>query len=137
MKFVVLRDSDYQKVIDYILALRDAEKRATISVESFVGTRTLTQNAAMHLFFEHLSQTLNEAGLDVMSTMKKDVAIPWSARLVKEMIWRPVQKAVLGKDSTTKLNKLEISDVYDVINRHMSENHGIGVSFPSEASLYG
>lgn len=97
-----------------------------------MGTRTPPQNRALHLFCRHMSEALNDAGLNVMATLKHDAEIPWNEHLVKELIWRPVQVAMYDKKSTTELNKLEVSDVYEVINRHLAEKHGIVVPFPSE-----
>ena len=36
------------------------------------------------------------------------------------------------KGSTTELNRVELSDVVDVLNRHLGEKLGIHVPFPSE-----
>lgn len=94
------------------------------------GTRSGLQNAAMHQYFKMLMVALNDAGLDVRRTMRADVSVPWNEKLVKELIWRPVQRAMKGKDSTTALFKMELSDIYEVINRHMSENHGVHVPWP-------
>lgn len=98
--------------------------------------RTLTQSASLHLWFRWLAETLNDAGLDVHKTMRHDVEIPWSDRLVKELIWRPVQKAMLDKRSTTEADRLEYSEVYDVIARHMAQNHGVEVPpWPSREGM--
>ena len=96
------------------------------------GTRSDQQNKAMHLYFTMLAQVLNDAGLDVRKTMKQDFELPWTEALVKELLWRPVQMAMLNKKSTTNLNKMEISDVYETINRHLSQTHGVHVAFPSD-----
>jgi hypothetical protein len=95
------------------------------------GTRSDQQNKAIHLFCRLLADALNDAGLDVRKTMKQDFDLPWTEKLVKELLWRPVQAAMLNKDSTTKLNKMEISDVYETINRHLAQTHGVSVPFPS------
>lgn len=93
--------------------------------------RTLTQNAALHKLFGLISEELNAAGLDVRTTLKPDFEIPWNPRLVKEILWRETQRVVLGKDSTTELEKQKDIDlVYDVLNRFLAK-HGIHVPFPS------
>lgn len=96
------------------------------------GTRSDQQNKAMHLYFTMLAKALTDAGLDVRQTLKQDFDLPWTDSLVKEILWRPVQIAMLNKKSTTNLNKMEISDVYETINRHLAEKHGVSVPFPSE-----
>jgi hypothetical protein len=79
-----------------------------------------------------LSDELNNAGLDLIHTLRHDVAIPWNPSLVKELLWKKVQKAQLGKRSTTKLTTKEIDIVFETLNRHLGEKLGVHVDFPSE-----
>ena len=93
--------------------------------------RTIRQNNALHKYFELLAEELNEAGLDMKKTLKPSIDIPWDKHGVKEYLWRPIQEAMLGKKSTTKLNTKEIDKIYDTLNRHLSERFGLTVLFPS------
>lgn len=93
--------------------------------------RTKQQNKAIHVLFNLYAGKLNEAGLDMRKTLKETVDIPWTGPAVKEWIWKPVQKALLNKDSTTELTTVEIDEVFDTINRYMAEKHGLSVKFPS------
>ena len=95
-------------------------------------TRTGTQNRSIHLYFKLLAYELNEAGFDVMKTLSHDVAIPWNEHLIKELIWRKVQKAMTDKRSTTKLNTDEVGKIYETINRHLASTLGISVEFPDK-----
>ena len=101
-------------------------------------TRTIPQNASLHLWFSELAEMLNQAGLDMRVVLKPEIAIPWSAKSVKEMLWRPVQKVQLGKESTTALTTQEIDKVYEVLARHLGEKFGVQPSeFPSiERNIY-
>lgn len=85
--------------------------------------RTPKQNNAIHLYCTLLAQAFNEAGLDMKVVLKPQVDIEWSTESVKKYIWKPIQKSLLGTDSTTKLKKgeKEIDRVYDHINRHLSQ----------------
>ena len=94
--------------------------------------RTTQQNKSLHKFCELLADALNDAGLDMRKTLKPEVEIPWNKDMVKEHIWRPIQEAVTGKHSTTEMNTLDPSQIYEIINRHMAEKHGISVPWPSE-----
>lgn len=100
-----------------------------------VKTRTLIQNRALHLMFEHLSQELNDAGLDMRKTLKPGVEIPWNKNTVKEYLWRPIQKAVTLKESTTKLDTKEIDKVFEILLRHMGNKFGVEIQFPSIETL--
>ena len=93
--------------------------------------RTAQQNRALHLYCQMLSAKLNEAGLDMKKTLKPDIAIPWTPDNVKAHLWKPIQEAVTGKRSTTQLDTCNSSDVYEVLNRHMSEKFGISIEWPS------
>jgi len=97
--------------------------------------RTLTQNKALHLMFEHLAQELNEAGFDMKKTLKQEVDIAWNKDMVKEYLWRPIQKAQLGKKSTTELTTKEIDKVFDTLTRHLGQKLGIELHFPSVETI--
>lgn len=93
--------------------------------------RTAQQNKAMHLWFTMVADALNAAGLDMRKTLKPEIEIPWSGENVKDFLWRPVQKTMLGVDSTTDLkSKDDIDKVYDVLNRHLGEKFQIHIPFP-------
>lgn len=92
--------------------------------------RTAQQNKALHLYFRHLADALNDAGLDMRAVLKPEVEIAWDSRSVKEYLWRPVQDIQLGKRSTTELTTKEIDLVFDTVNRYIAK-HGVHVPFPS------
>ncbi len=93
--------------------------------------RTLTQNAALHVYFKLLSDTLNDAGLDMKKVLKPTVDIPWTPKAIKDFIWRPIMKAQLGKTSTTEMSTVDIDSVFETINRHLGEKLGVHEPFPS------
>lgn len=93
--------------------------------------RTNQQNKALHVLFQLLANTLNEAGLDMRQTLKPEIEIPWSGPSVKEFLWRPIQTTQLQKKSTTELTTVEIDQVFDTINKHLGERFGLHVPFPS------
>lgn len=97
--------------------------------------RTLQQNKSLHALFGNLAQELNDSGLDQRKVLKESVDIPWTPEAIKEQIWRPVQKAMLQKESTTQLTTKEIDEVFDVINRHLGDKFGLHVAFPSIETL--
>lgn len=97
--------------------------------------RTKQQNKALHVLFQLLADTLNDNGLDMKKTLKPEVDIPWTAIAAKEFLWRPIQRAQLGKQSTTELTTKEIDEVFETINRHLGEKFGVHVPFPSIEEL--
>lgn len=93
--------------------------------------RTVKQNRALHLYFNHLSEALNDAGLDMRRTLKSSIDIPWSGKTVKEYLWKPIMKAQLGKESTTEMTTKDMDKIFDTLNRHLGEKFGLVVDFPS------
>lgn len=87
--------------------------------------RTLTQNAALHLWLEWLAQRLNDAGLDMRRVIKADVSIPWTKESAKEYLWRPIQRAMTNKSSTVDAERPEYAEVQAVLCRHLGEKFGV------------
>ncbi len=99
------------------------------------SARTITQNNALHKYFDMLADNLRIAGLDVMQTLRHDIEIPWTAELVKALIWAVIQRAKLDTESTTKLSTGDVGMIYDIIHRHMIDKHSISVMFPDREQL--
>lgn len=98
---------------------------------------TRQQQKAMHLWFSLLAETLEVSGLDLKQVLTMyPVNISATKENVKEVIWRPVMKALYGKESTTELlKKEEIDKVYETIARYFAEM-GLEVPrFPSAEEM--
>ena len=120
--------SDYKDFLD-----SQWEKHHYLRMNMKTGKiRTLTQNSALHLYCHQLADAFNSAGLDMVHVLSKGVSIPWSEEKVKSDIWKKVQLAKTGKNSTAKLTKEEVSQVYEIINRHIGERFGLFLPFPSK-----
>jgi|GEM_PF-4793211 len=62
--------------------------------------------------------------------------VPWTMILVKEILWKPLQAKILGKESTTKLDKDEdITKVYLSFDAIISDRTGVSVAFPSVENM--
>lgn len=103
-------------------------------MSSWTGTPhkiTRQQQKALHKYFELLATELNGAGYTVQLFLKQTVDLDWSGPTVKELIWRPLQKALVQKGSTTELDKTsDIDVVLDHLTRHLGEKFGLSVPFP-------
>ena len=94
--------------------------------------RTPKQNNALHQYFEMVAQTLNDAGYTVQLVLNEKMDLDWDKDMVKELLWRPAQKALIRKNSTTELEKQKDIDlVYDHLTRFLGERFGVYVEFPS------
>lgn len=91
------------------------------------------QRRAVHKYLRLVAQDMNDAGYsDLTHFLTKPCEIPITMENLKAIVWKPVQKAMLGRESTEKLSKLEVDIVYQVISRHLSENYDITTPFPTE-----
>jgi hypothetical protein len=107
------------------------EKTGYVEMEcTTVQTRTARQNRALHVYLRLLGEALNEAGLDQRAVLKSNFPIPWSTESAKQNLFSPIMKAMFDIDSTTKLERVQVSQVYDVLNRSLSEKYGISIPFP-------
>ena len=94
--------------------------------------RTSQQNKALHKYFTLLADELNAAGYDMRKTLQESIDIPWTPTNIKSFLWKPVQEAMLEKESTTELTTKDIDMIYDVINKTIGERTGVHVPFPSK-----
>jgi hypothetical protein len=82
--------------------------------------RTKRQNSALHVFCALLADLLNASGLDQRKVLKASIEIPWDGKSVKEKLWKPIQEAVIHKQSTTEADRREYTQVYEVLAHHMA-----------------
>ena len=87
--------------------------------------RTIQQNKSLHLFCQQLADILNEAGYDMKRVLKHDVEIPWTMENCKNHLWRPIQKALTDKQSTTALDTVEPSQIHQILSRHLADKLGV------------
>lgn len=95
-------------------------------------TRSLEQNKLIHAVAEELALELNSKGLDMRTVLKPGVDIPWDKELIKRHIFHPLIKAMFNKDSTTKLSTVEVSKMFDVLNKHFAEKWQVTLRLPDE-----
>ena len=99
-----------------------------------IQQRTSQQNRGLYLFFTQLAEALNMAGLEMKVVLKGDTQIWWTSESVKEYLWRPLQKAMYQKESTTELEKqVEIDKIHEQLMHILGEKHGVEfIEFPHE-----
>lgn len=111
----------------------EEHKYVEVEIKQKAGQRTGQQRKAIEVYCNELAKALNDAGLDqrkVMEHMREGVEIPWQQETCKDVLWREVQKAAIGKVSTTKLSTNEVSKVYEILNRWTAQTFGVSVPFP-------
>ena len=78
-----------------------------------------------------MADELNAAGLGMEKVLEHKASIDWTMGGVKEHLWKPVQEAMTGKDSTASVDKLDYVKVYETLNRHFGDKMGIHVPWPT------
>lgn len=110
----------------------ETNKYITITIDA--GTRTVTQNKALHLYYRMVAKALQEAGIDTAGFFKEGYSMPFTEHIVKDELWLPLMKAVTKKEHTSKLDKPEVSKIYEHLNAKLAEK-GIHVPFPNNDNL--
>lgn len=111
-------------------------KGYTVDLIKKMNTRTTKQNSALHLLFTIISNQLNDIGVEFQYFGLKGqvLSVRHTPHLVKEHVWRPIQKALFDIDSTTKLNTIQINEILDVLTKFFAEK-GVVIQFPSKETL--
>lgn len=108
-----------------------------ITEEQVEGNYTGQQRNAAWLYMTHKVQQLNEVGLEMRKVLKPEYSIPWTKDSFHDHVWIPIQKALYGTDSMRSLKKAQVSKIHEVIEREMSEKHGVEyVPFPSDEARH-
>jgi len=124
-------DKSLEEVISLLRQSYAEYKYLDIEIKVQGKARTNTQNKALHKYFSLLANALNDAGWDIKRTLKPEIDIPWNADLVKRFMWKPLQDAITGEESTAKAKRADYSKVYECLNRHTAQKLGISVPWPS------
>tara|TARA_Y100000593_G_scaffold22533_1_gene44887 strand:- start:6939 stop:7310 length:372 start_codon:yes stop_codon:yes gene_type:complete len=93
-------------------------------------TRTTTQNAAIHKYFELLAEAFNDAGYTQKHEIFSKVDLNWTAHSIKEGLFKPILEVKTGKKSTADATTVEISEIHKILNLWCMQNTGIDVPFP-------
>lgn len=137
LTYTISNDADMPKLFECIDVVRALLSHGAVSIsiapvaQEAERKRTITQNKALHKYFDLLATALNDAGLDMKRVLKPEIDIPWTAISVKEHLWRPIQEAMLDKHSTTEATTFDFTPVYETLNRHTSAKLGISIAWPS------
>lgn len=96
--------------------------------------RTEAQNRSIHLYLSMVATELCNQGQTLQDVVKKinRVEIVPNTHNLKEVLWREIQKTLLGKESTTFLTKGEVTQVYEVMAMWLAREFQIDLPFPQD-----
>lgn len=110
----------FEKLVAFIDNLLDVDKQ-----------RTKKQNNSMHKYFQEVADELNATGVP-RKIFYKNLYVDYTLESVKDL-FKFYLKELLKKESTTEMEKGEVTKVYEEVNRHLSdmEGYSIHIPFPS------
>lgn len=91
--------------------------------------RTGKQNDAIHAYCREVARVMAASGYDMKTVIKEGVPIDPTMYLIKDYMWRPIQIAVTGVESTRKINPMEVNEIYEVLSRLLVERFSVDVPF--------
>ena len=111
-----------------------------ITFEKVTGKRTLPQNNSLHLWCKLQSDEFMEKGIDMREFFKDEFFLEWNPYTVKKSIWKKMQFALFGTESTKDLDKqVQIDTIHRNINKVITEKYKGEVEtipFPSQESMF-
>lgn len=99
-----------------------------------IDTITQSQRNALHLWFRLFAAALNEAGIDqrvFFESFKEGISVPNTEHNIKAA-FKTVADAMYGKDHTEELDTKQVTELWEVFSREMSQRLGVFVPFPSD-----
>ena len=95
--------------------------------------RTDQQRKALEVYCREVAVQMNDNGYDLKALLeKKAIAVTCTQENIKENIFKPIEKALFAKESTTQLTTGEVAQVFEVMNKWLGENFAVHVPWPSE-----
>ena len=117
------------KIVDE-KALSALSGRFILTLEKEEKNRTLSQNNAMHKWFELIEQHCQERGLTLDVLFKNPAELPITRHYLKDF-FRMVGDRMFGKKSTAKLSKAEIDRVIKTCEMNFAKRLESDIPFPS------
>ena len=91
----------------------------------------------MHKYCEMVAKELENMGFTMQEVVRRVdmIEITPTTRSVKEIVWKPIEEATLGKKSTTELSTSEVDAIYQVMSMFLSKQFQISLPFPTYQDL--
>lgn len=99
---------------------------------------TKSQHNAIWKFCDMVAKTLSEKGVTLQAlieSMRNGAELEVTKENVKYQMWQTMQEALFGSKSMGKLERDQVSQIYDHINRFLINSHDVSVPFPSKEMI--
>lgn len=106
-----------------------------LNVKKIPNRRSTNQNSASHLWFTQIADHCRERGLTLEQIFKKPADIPINENHIKDF-FREMGMWMFKKDSTTKLNSYEFTQVVEKCKDEFADRVDYHGEFPNQEALY-
>ncbi len=127
--------SDRDQLDELMLILREAVESGEhlIEVKHITKTRSLKQNAALHLYLTQIAEQMTDAGYSqrlLMARFKTTFDLPVTMEMIKE-IFKESAFHMHKVEHTSDLTTVQLQEVYEAVNRGFAESVGVSAEWPS------
>ena len=141
MTETVNSDQGLEDVISLIRQSYAEFKYIDVDIKIKGKARSYKQNAALHKYCDEMAFKLNVAGVEYVRwgqyKQSKGIETPWTMELFKG-VFKDYAGAMYpeiidkkGEPKTSKLNRKQMTEVYELVNERMSVIFGQGMQWPS------
>jgi hypothetical protein len=116
----------------------DGEYRIRIEVPEAEEKRNISQNSALHLFFEKVAHRLNAGGVGIIEGLRStglSHEVNWSGESVRSLLWNRLAKAYLSHAGRARYRKEDIREIYRLLRGHLKEKYHVDVPYPYDNNL--
>jgi len=130
MKTIINSEKSLYDHIDYLRS--QFKKHKHLRTDTKTGKqRSDKQRKALQVYCKQVSEVLNEKGITFNMFFKQGIDVKWTMDIVKDEVWRPVQRVYFNEESTTKPLRGQYQEIFEPINLKLSE-FGIHVPWPTK-----
>lgn len=105
---------------------------AVIISTSESSIRTILQNSSIRLYAKWVAKLFNDAGITKKYYFsRRKMEGSWTAESFLENVWRDIQENLYGHRKTSKLERAQVSVVYNEIAKFLSVRFKVDQSFPN------
>lgn len=98
----------------------------SVTVEFVDQSVTTKQLNSLNLWCRMCASALEAAGIDMRALMAlRSVDVPVTGDAFKETCYKPLLKALEGKDSTKEQSTSDPAEVCEVLHRYFAEKHNV------------
>ena len=132
-KVEIIVETTAETVADGLKQVKERWKKYSPQVRPLKLRRSERQNNSLHLYLTQWAELLNDNGIGMKMIVGNNMDIPVTMELLKDNVWKKIQKEMFGFKSTTELdNDKEINAIVDSISKFFGELYGLYVPWPSE-----